>query len=68
MAFKGPRVQSSYLLGLLAKIKCSICSYQCENWYIVIDDAIFTSIFSTSLLFSFTRRKHRWPRSSTTAG
>jgi hypothetical protein len=23
----------SYLLGLLAKIKCSICSYQCENWY-----------------------------------
>jgi hypothetical protein len=33
MAFKGPRVQSSYLLGLLAKIKCSICSYQCENWY-----------------------------------
>ena len=24
----------SYLLGLLAKIKCSICSYQCENWYL----------------------------------
>ena len=21
----------AYLLGLLAKIKCSICSYQCEN-------------------------------------
>jgi hypothetical protein len=20
------------LLGLLAKIKCSICSYQCNNW------------------------------------
>jgi hypothetical protein len=24
---------SSYLLGLLAMIKCSICSYQCDNWY-----------------------------------
>jgi len=23
----------AYLLGLLAMIKCSICSYQCENWY-----------------------------------
>ena len=23
-----------YLLGLLAMIKCSICSYQCDNWYI----------------------------------
>jgi len=24
----------SYLLGLLAMIKCSICSYQCDNWYV----------------------------------
>ena len=24
-------VQPSYLLGLLAMIKCSICSYQCDN-------------------------------------
>ena len=24
---------ASYLLGLLAMIKCSICSYQCDNWY-----------------------------------
>ena len=24
----------AYLLGLLAMIKCSICSYQCENWYL----------------------------------
>jgi hypothetical protein len=23
----------AYLLGLLAMIKCSICSYQCDNWY-----------------------------------
>ena len=23
----------SYLLGLLAKIKCSICSYQLNLWY-----------------------------------
>ena len=26
-----PRYSYSYLLGLLAKIKCSICSYQCDN-------------------------------------
>jgi len=26
-------IYSSYLLGLLAMIKCSICSYQCDNWY-----------------------------------
>lgn len=26
-------LDSSYLLGLLAMIKCSICSYQCDNWY-----------------------------------
>ena len=25
---------SLYLLGLLAMIKCSICSYQCDNWYV----------------------------------
>ena len=25
---------SSYLLGLLAKIKCSICSYQLNLWYV----------------------------------
>ena len=25
---------SAYLLGLLAMIKCSICSYQCDNWYV----------------------------------
>ena len=23
-----------YLLSLLAMIKCSICSYQCDNWYV----------------------------------
>ena len=26
---------SSYLLGLLAKIKCSICSYQLNLWYLL---------------------------------
>ena len=26
-------LDASYLLGLLAMIKCSICSYQCDNWY-----------------------------------
>ena len=31
---KNDEVEQSYLLGLLAKIKCSICSYQCENWYL----------------------------------
>ena len=25
---------ATYLLGLLAMIKCSICSYQCDNWYV----------------------------------
>ena len=29
-----PEALSSYLLGLLAMIKCSICSYQCDNWYV----------------------------------
>ena len=37
-------MKESYLLGLLAKIKCSICSYQCENWYLLYGEAIFTSI------------------------
>ena len=36
--WRGPgragRVGSSYLLGLLAKIKCSICSYQLNLWYV----------------------------------
>ena len=35
----------SYLLGLLAKIKCSICSYQCENWYLSSVESHFTLIF-----------------------
>ena len=26
--------ECAYLPGLLAMIKCSICSYQCENWYV----------------------------------
>ena len=26
-------LKPAYLLGLLAMIKCSICSYQCDNWY-----------------------------------
>ena len=25
---------ATYLLRLLAMIKCSICSYQCDNWYV----------------------------------
>ena len=28
------RMSAAYLLGLLAMIKCSICSYQCDNWYV----------------------------------
>ena len=27
-------IGESYLLGLLAKIKCSICSYQLNLWYV----------------------------------
>ena len=30
---KTTRRNCTYLLGLLAMIKCSICSYQCDNWY-----------------------------------
>ena len=35
----------SYLLGLLAMIKCSICSYQCENWYTPMWSTLFHNIF-----------------------
>jgi hypothetical protein len=28
---KRTRYNTAYLLGLLAMIKCSICSYQCDN-------------------------------------
>ena len=39
--------QSSYLLGLLAMIKCSICSYQCDSWYgSHLGPTIVTSIFN----------------------
>ena len=27
-------LEKAYLLGLLAKIKCSICSYQLNLWYV----------------------------------
>ena len=27
--------EQAYLLGLLAKIKCSICSYQLNLWYLL---------------------------------
>ena len=29
-----PNAPQAYLLGLLAKIKCSICSYQLNLWYV----------------------------------
>ena len=34
-----------YLLGLLAKIKCSICSNQCESWFSPFGGRFFTFIF-----------------------
>ena len=34
IALKNVKTHASYLLGLLAMIKCSICSYQCDNWYV----------------------------------
>ena len=43
-------MKESYLLGLLAKIKCSICSYQCENWYLLYGEAFFTIISRGELL------------------
>ena len=33
-AWLGGSCSQAYLLGLLAMIKCSICSYQCDNWYV----------------------------------
>ena len=30
----GAALAKAYLLGLLAKIKCSICSYQLNLWYV----------------------------------
>ena len=32
-AYLKKKQSHAYLLGLLAMIKCSICSYQCDNWY-----------------------------------
>lgn len=34
----------AYLLGLLAMIKCSICSYQCDNWY-TLDWGSFSHLY-----------------------
>mmetsp|Transcript_12006 Transcript_12006/g.39294 ORF Transcript_12006/g.39294 Transcript_12006/m.39294 type:complete len:137 (-) Transcript_12006:253-663(-) len=46
--FRDVRGASTFtFLGLLAKIKCSICSYQCENWYSwQCLEIIFTCIFT----------------------
>ena len=33
LVWRSPVLPHSYLLGLLAMIKCSICSYQCDSWY-----------------------------------
>ena len=49
---EGSEVCEAYLLGLLAKIKCSICSYQCENWYTRHCLVVFHIYFSTSRLIS----------------
>ena len=38
-----------YLLGLLAKIKCSICSYQLNIWYGDIVPSILNSFLSWSV-------------------
>lgn len=39
------KMEESYLLGLLAMIKCSICSYQCDSWYGVYWPHFVTSMF-----------------------
>ena len=35
------------LLGLLAKIKCSICSYQCNNWYLYNVETLFINVWKS---------------------
>ena len=52
MPIKGREaIAFSYLLGLLAKIKCSICSYQCENWYLLYGEVLFHINFFRGLQF-----------------
>ena len=55
---RSPSLYYTYLLGLLAMIKCSICSYQCDNWYIP------NRGFALSLWF-FTGEMLLWACSST---
>ena len=55
-------------LGLLAKIKCSICSYQFNIWYTgnaqySILNEFFLGCFHQSVLAQW---EHGWPRPSTT--
>ena len=48
----------AYLLGLLAMIKCSICSYQCDNWY------ISNWRFACHIYFSLGRSPHELAQGS----
>ena len=49
------RPVEAYLLGLLAMIKCSICSYQCDNWYFAyLGKYLCHSIFLGVHLSAFT--------------
>ena len=48
----------SYLLGLLAMIKCSICSYQCDNWYSSNRKIACHANFSVGRLFLELARGH----------
>merc|ERR1712030_234666 len=49
----------AYLLGLLAKIKCSICSYQLNLWYL-------SHVHGSSA--GLARAPGPWPRFCTTSG
>jgi len=49
---------TSYLLGLLAMIKCSICSYQCDNWYSSNRKIACHANFSVGRLFLELARGH----------
>ena len=50
--------QTAYLLGLLAMIKCSICSYQCDNWYSSNRKIACHANFSVGRLFLELARGH----------
>ena len=57
-AYLKKKQSHAYLLGLLAMIKCSICSYQCDNWYSSNRKIACHANFSLGRLFLELARGH----------